>query len=179
MKKALTFALLALAAIVTQAATIDWASGTITASNGSQANNSDNIVNGYLFLVDKTTWDNFDAAKDINTYIKTDGTVAKTADASGSSSKKGNITLSTTASQADGVQYALVFYVDKDGKVKSTKGSDFINDQGVQAGTGSSGMASSSNASASWAPPVAVPEPTAVALIALGLAALGLKRKVA
>ncbi len=176
MKKALTFALLALATIATHAATITWGSGTVTASNGSAANADSNVVKGYLFLVNEETWNKFDAAKDTATYIKADGTAAKTADATASSTKKGAVDLKTTATAADGMQYALVFYVDKDNKVKSTKGNDYINAQGVQNGTNSGGIANSQYASANW---VAVPEPTAVALVAIGLAALGLKRKVA
>ena len=62
MKKALAFAFAILAVASLHAATITWKSGTITASNGNVADDSANLVKGYLFLVDKATWDGFDAA---------------------------------------------------------------------------------------------------------------------
>ena len=167
MKKLLIVATAVVLAGLTQAATVNWQVNGSAASKGQTA---------YLVLTDK-----------IPENITSLGDITGAAFASGEIKQNGRVYGVAGTTDVDDVDAGetagyTIFFVDTtsnsylNGGTGSVKGYG-ASDPPVDATQSTSTYVAPGGAG--WTKVEAVPEPTAVALLALGLAALGLKRKVA
>ena len=183
MKKLLTIAVIAIAAITTHAATLNWGGFVMNELDGAQTAQAGTVLALYQLSGSAT-------AADVTGYDASTGAVTM-----------GNGTTATlaashemTADEAAAWQYQGTYErADADGGVNGTwltliydpstpdgAGAIVSTVSGIADNTGSGDIVDQSwSLGASMSIPVAVPEPCSVALLALGLAAFGLKRKVA
>jgi hypothetical protein len=188
--KKIMIALAAVAcAVVANAASVNWQSGTIyvagdaTGAVGSlKANTGTRLVTAYLFELTATDYAAAQAMSTTdlyNTYIKG----GKTATATKGSTALGAANPSQTVADSSGVHYGLILYVD----TATAAGYDNV-DAFVKAaiatvdvqGSGTYSAANLSSQQSSWTAvgtSTDVPEPTSGLLLLLGVAGLALKRK--
>ena len=180
MKKIMMFVAAAICAVATQAAQVDWGSGTMTLP-GSTTKAGKDAVTGYLYLVSQSEYNALDFSNPdsvYNTYK------AKTATATGNSNKSGIVTLSSEASIGE-TQYAVIIYEQNGSDPMQyvlSKGYDSVNSLGGQDKIASQNRFSTD--STGWTvkgsdtPGGGTPEPTSGLLLMIGAGVLALRRRV-
>ena len=191
MKKLILTAAVAIAAVASQAATVQWGSNKLytaaSAEGGFSSTGIGNAATAYLFTLTETQYSGFLEAYNANGNMKSVWDAYKSSLASATGTKTGALTsaatIKTTADVGDTV-YGAIIYTYSDATLKKdfyianiatgTVGADSgltIGNLGtVFLGEGTA----SGTATGGWQ---AVPEPTSGLLMLVGLACLALKRK--
>lgn len=181
--KKIMIALAAVAlAAVSQAATINWGSGTVYNSANTKANATTQVVSMYVWEISQTAYDTYAAlsATDLSKAIYADfGASLATADATGTTNAKGQVTKAGATDHTTFPVYGAILFLDANNADMAMGNIAKVTWEGVGV-PGASGLATNLNAGASapvWAE--TVPEPTSGLLLLLGMAGLALKRKIA
>ena len=186
MKNIIAIAVAAMAAVASQAATVNWNSGTLTDSAGNSP--AAGKITAYAFIMSSEadwkalTVENVDFTK---ANYSQNSTVSK----GKAQANINNTTITGTDSSPD---YVAIFYKDNTtGDIIGYKTTAYVNSLGQVNTVGDvpNGIyAAAVNGGSTYGGGIynavtqsvePVPEPTALALIALGVAAIGLRRKVA
>lgn len=183
MKKIMIAVVTMAAAIATQAASINWATGTKVLAPESTAQAASGTLSMYVWLVDATTysdtsvdslWTSYGSKLSTATSSRTGG-----AGKSGVTVVTDGLSFSTTEATYYYALTLLTYDGNKDGTVEyyvANKAQSYVNTAGT--GNNISSLATvlggSGTTAVSW---TAVPEPTSGLLMLLGMAGLALKRK--
>ena len=189
MKKLILTAAVAIAAVASQAATVQWSSAKLfkaaSAEGGFSSAAIGNAATAYLFTLTASEYNNFLSDYNANGNMKSVWDAYKTSLASATGTKTGALTsaatIKTTADVDDTVYGAIIYtYTD------TTLGKDFYianiatGTVGAESGLTLANLGiyflgdSTGTATGGWQ---AVPEPTSGLLLLLGVAGLALKRK--
>ena len=191
MKKLMIAVAVAVSAVFANAAMVNWGAGTVTEPGGATANKS---VTGYLFVLTADQYTALNTAyasatgasageKMANTVWNAYGDKLGTAYASGTTSKKGALTLgddSTDYGAGDKAYAALIYtygtgddlqYIGNIGTATFDSAMDV-----EMSGMSINLFGDSTKGATAWTA-AAVPEPTSGLLLLLGMAGLALKRK--
>ena len=191
MKKLMIALAVAAVAAIGNAASVNWGAGTVTEPGGATANKS---VTGYLFVLTADQYSALNTAygsatgasageKMANTVWDAYGTKLESAYATGTTTKKGLLTLTddSKAYGAGDTAYAALIYTYGTGDdLKYIGNIGQVTLEGAMDAEGTD-MAvnlfgSTTGGSTAWTA-VSVPEPTSGLLLLLGMAGLALKRK--
>ena len=191
MKKLMIALAVAAVAVIGNAASVNWGAGTITEPGGATANKS---VTGYLFVLTADQYSALNTAygtatgasageKMANTVWNAYGTKLDSAYATGTSSKKGALTLTDDSKEygAGDKAYAALIYTYGTGDDLKYIGNigtvEFESSMSVDVSGMSISLFGDSTKGATGWTAAAVPEPTSGLLLLLGMAGLALKRK--
>lgn len=190
MKKLMMMAAVAIVALVGNAATVTWGSGTVfgpadangTMGTGGAARLLNANVTMYIYTVTSADYAKLTGgtANAYDTYYKANATAAATT--AGGTGSNGQLTSVTTTAAASETVYAavLITYTDGTGKTwyLNNYATTTINDLGANTSIGNlaryKGGDVSNGAIGNWQ---AVPEPTSGLLMLVGLAGLALRRR--
>ena len=180
MKKLMILAAAVVASVAANAAAVEWGAGAITRYDGNAANKN---VTGYLFSIAAADYTAY-AAMDAETLSKTIYADYKdslgSAVATGTASKKGQLTLEGIDATAGTPVYAALLYVDDVNSDYFMGNVATVTWSGV--GTPSVGdlsltLGGAGTTATAWSTAAAVPEPTSGLLLILGMAGLALRRR--
>ena len=184
MKKILMAAAIVCAAVIANAASVTWQSGTLYDYTGAKVTSKDAIT-GYLFELTASEYATY-SAMDAETLSKTlysdFSSQFGSADASaGNTVSKGNASLKMTGPSsftAPSTAYGAIIYMDSaNNMVMGNVASVAIESaQDAQIGQLANNIGGTGAATA-WASTAAVPEPTSGLLMLVGLAGLALRRR--
>ena len=190
MKKLMIMAAVAMAAVVSQAASVSWGSDVITEPGGEVANKT---VTGYLFVLTADQYNALNTAYGAGTSASAGenmnaavwaayGDKLASADANGTTNKSGKKTLYDPNDYSAGsTAYAALIYTYGTGddlQYMGNIGSAYVESSMDVSTTymGTNLFGNESGAATAWTA-AAVPEPTSGLLLLLGMAGLALKRK--
>ena len=184
MKKIMLAVAIVCAAVMTQAASVQWQSGVLTDSKGT-ALTAANLISGYVFELTSADYDKY-AAMDASTLSKTlyadFGEKLGSAAASGKNtySKKAGGALDLTPATdytAPATAYAAIIYMDDaNGMVMGNVATASIEAAMNVKVSNLANQIGGTGAATSWQS-AAAPEPTSGLLLLIGMAGLALKRR--
>ena len=182
MKKLLVMAAVAVAAIATNAATVNWGSGTIKLPSGANAKAT---VTASLFIVDATTYATYAAYTDATALSDAVNAAygSATPTATKTSTTKSIATISYGDYSAGDSVYAVLLYTTTENETAYWMGNygtvTLESAQDVDLGQFANLMGGAGGSTATAWSTAAVPEPTSGLLMLLGMAGLALRRRLA
>ena len=181
MKKLIVMAAVVVAAIATNAATVNWGSGTIKLPSGANAKAT---VTASLFVVDATTYATYAAYTDATALSDAVnaayGSVTPTATKTSTTKSIATISYGDDYSAGDSV-YAVLLYTTTENEIAYWMGNygtvTLESAQDIDLGQLANLMGGAGGSTATAWSTAAVPEPTSGLLMLLGMAGLALRRR--
>ena len=185
MKKLMIAFAVAAVAVMGNAASVNWGSGTVLEPSGATANKS---VTGYLFVIDATTYTALTAFATDGSSLSSAvwssyGNKLSEAYASGTTSKRGALILRDDSKSygAGETAYAVLIYTFGTGDslqyIGNVGSAEFVSAMDIEMDSmGTNIFGDTTKGATSWST-AAVPEPTSGLLMLLGMAGLALRRR--